>query len=115
MRKKNPKNKNVYVIELDITLLPTGKMRDVFEKANPNRDLGKPCVYVGRTGLSPEERFAKHKNGLKNGKGYVTRFGVKLLPGLYRHENPLSWDEVQKREVQLAEELREKGYGVWQK
>ena len=40
MRKKNLKNKNVYMVELDITLIPKGKMREVFEKANPNRDGG---------------------------------------------------------------------------
>jgi hypothetical protein len=28
---------------------------------NPNRNPKKPCMYVGMTGLKPEERFANHK------------------------------------------------------
>jgi hypothetical protein len=29
--------------------------------ANLKHDVKKPCVYVGTTGLSPEERFPNHK------------------------------------------------------
>ena len=31
---------------------------------NPNRRLDKPCLYVGYTVHTPEERFAQHKNGV---------------------------------------------------
>lgn len=31
--------------------------------ANPDRDPAKPCVYVGMTGLDPQERFKNHKRG----------------------------------------------------
>lgn len=47
---------NVYVL-----LLAPAAVR----AANPNRRRGKPCVYVGMTGLTPEERFANHKGGIK--------------------------------------------------
>ena len=46
---------HVYVIELhkDVLLEPR------FRKNNPGYIEGKPCVYVGMTGLSPDERFDK--------------------------------------------------------
>ena len=47
---------NVYVVLLEP---PAGKLRRV-RAANPNRDPGKPCVYVGMSGLPPGERFANH-------------------------------------------------------
>ena len=52
---------NVYVIELDGAVLNHRRFRE----ANPNRDMLKPCVYVGCTGLSPEKRFAKLKEGIQ--------------------------------------------------
>jgi hypothetical protein len=36
-----------------------------FKKANPGYITGKPCVYVGMTGLDPDMRFDKHKAGVK--------------------------------------------------
>ena len=113
--KKNMRNKYVYVVKLDSSVLKGEKCSKDFLKANPNRDPDKLCLYVGRTGLSPEERFAKHKSAKKNGKGYVTRYGIRLLPNLYDHLNPMTWDEVQNMEIQLAKDLRAKGYSVWQK
>ena len=68
---------NVYVIELDGAVLNHARFRD----ANPNRDILKPCVYVGCTGLAPEKRFAKHKAGIR-ANSYVQRFGLRLLPRL---------------------------------
>jgi hypothetical protein len=44
---------SVYVALLDPAV---GKMRTI-RAANPDRDLKKPCVYVGMTGLTPEERL----------------------------------------------------------
>ncbi len=44
----------------------------------------RPCVYVGMTGLDPDERFDKHKAGIKSNR-FVRVYG-----------------------------LREQGYGVWQ-
>jgi hypothetical protein len=35
-----------------------------FKKCNPNYVTGKPCVYVGMTGLDPDVRFDKHKVGI---------------------------------------------------
>ncbi len=51
---------HVYVIELskDVLLEPR------FRKNNPGYVEGKPCVYVGMTGLDPDVRFDKHKAGI---------------------------------------------------
>ncbi|MEO8144885.1 MAG: hypothetical protein ABI654_11785, partial [Betaproteobacteria bacterium] len=40
---------NVYVIELDGAVLNHARFRN----ANPDRDMLKPCLYVGCTGLTP--------------------------------------------------------------
>ena len=53
---------NVYVVLLNPAV---GRLRTV-RALNPERDPGKPCVYVGMTGLTPEERFANHKAGIKD-------------------------------------------------
>ena len=71
---------NVYVVLLDPA---AGRLRNV-RAANPKRDRKKPCVYVGMTGLTPEERFANHKAGTK-AAWVVKRHGIRLLPELTGH------------------------------
>jgi len=100
---------NVYVVELDPAILNVAR----FRRANPDRDLLKPCVYVGMTGLTPEERFARHKAGIQ-ANPYVQRFGVRLLPKLYAYANPMPYEAAREMEVELAIGLQEQGYGVWQ-
>jgi hypothetical protein len=100
---------NVYVVELDPRVLNLAR----FRAANPERDMLKPCVYVGMTGLAPEDRFAKHKAGIR-ANSYVQRFGVRLLPKLYAYANPMPYEAARDMEVELAIALREEGYAVWQ-
>ena len=100
---------NVYVIELDGRVLNHTRFRN----ANPNRDMLKPCVYVGCTGWSPEKRFEKHKAGIQ-ANSYVQRYGVRLLPALYAYANPMPYDAARDMEVELAIALQEEGYAVWQ-
>ena len=100
---------NVYVIELDGRVLNHAR----FRAANPNRDITKPCVYVGCTGWSPEERFEKHKAGIQ-ANSYVQRYGLRLLPKLYAYANPMPYDAARDMEVELAIALQEEGYAVWQ-
>jgi hypothetical protein len=100
---------SVYVVELDPRVLNSAR----FRKANPERDLLKPCVYVGMTGLTPEERFAKHKAGVRANR-FVQDYGVRLLPRLYAYANPMPYEAAREMEVELAIALREEGYGVWQ-
>jgi hypothetical protein len=98
---------NVYVVLLEPA---AGKLRSV-RAANPNRDSKKPCVYVGTTGLEPEERFANHKAGIK-AASVVKRHGIRLLPELYAHLNPMPFEAAAQMEMDLAEDLRRAGYTV---
>ena len=100
---------NVYVIELDGRVLNHAR----FRAANPNRDITKPCVYVGCTGLTPEKRFATHKAGIQANR-YVQDYGIRLLPKLYAYANPMPYDAARDMEVELAIALQEEGYAVWQ-
>jgi predicted GIY-YIG superfamily endonuclease len=101
---------NLYVVLLDPAVLHHKRFRD----ANPRHDPAKPSVYVGRTGLSPEDRFAKHKQGIK-ANGYVRRYGIRLLPELYRRFRNMPRAEADRMEGRLATMLRRHGYAVWQK
>jgi predicted GIY-YIG superfamily endonuclease len=78
---------------------------------NPKGD-GRAGYYVGMTGLTPEQRFENHKAGIK-AAGVVRRFGVRLVPKLYAHLNPMSFAEALAMEVRLADELRAAGYQVF--
>lgn len=78
---------------------------------NPRRD-GKAGYYVGMTGLTPEERFANHKAGIKS-SGVVKRCGERLVPRLYQHLNPMTYEEAVAAEPRLAEELAALGYNVF--
>jgi hypothetical protein len=98
---------NVYVALLDPSVR---RIRRVLAE-NPRLDPAKPCVYVGMTGLAPEERFANHKAGIK-GAWVVKRFGLRLLPELYAHLNPMPFEAAARMEIDLAEDLRREGYTV---
>jgi len=104
-----PRHYHVYVVELSPDVL--GHAR--FVRANPGYVPGKPCVYVGMTGLDPDVRFDKHKAGIQANR-YVAEFGLRLLPELYELYNPLTYDEARSLEVELGIDLREGGFGVWQ-
>src|SRR5512136_957108 len=106
--KSQPKeHHHVYVVLLDSA---AGKLRKV-RAENPRRDPKKPCVYVGMTGLDPEERFANHKQGIKSAS-MVKRYGLRLLPELYAHLNPMPFEAAAQMEQDLAEDLRRAGYTV---
>ena len=100
---------HVYVVELSKEVLNEKR----FMNANPGYIVGKPCVYVGMTGLNPDLRFDKHKAGIQANR-YVLQFGLRLLPEIYEAYNPMSYDDARDMEVELAIDLREGGYGVWQ-
>lgn len=52
-----PRNRNIYVIELDDAV----RARRKFVAANPDCRLDKPCLYVGSTGGGTHQR-----SGLRN-------------------------------------------------
>ena len=100
---------HVYVIELspDVLLEPR------FRKRNPGYVDGKPCVYVGMTGLDPDVRFDKHKAGIQ-ANAYVRKYGLRLLPDLYEGFNPMAYPDAVEREIEVGIDLRSAGFGVWQ-
>jgi hypothetical protein len=64
------------------------------------------------TGLKPEERLANHKAGIKSAR-VVQRYGVRLVPTLYEHLNPMTYRDAVRMEVELAESLRKRGFQVF--
>ena len=94
-RKKPPGHHNVYVVYL----------------RNPKGD-GKAGYYVGMTGLTPEERFSNHKAGIKAAR-IVQKYGERLVPVLYEHLNPMSYEDALRIEEQLADSLRKRGFQVF--
>lgn len=98
---------SVYVVLLDAA---AGRLRKI-QAANPLRNPKKPCVYVGMTGLPPKKRFANHKAGIK-AASVVKRHGLRLLPELFAHLNPMPYAAAVQMEKGLAEDLRLSGYTV---
>jgi hypothetical protein len=105
--KQRQHHHHVYVVLLDRAVSKIRKVR----AENPSRDSKKPCVYVGMSGLKPEERFANHKSGIK-AASVVRRYGIRLLPELYAHLNPMPFEAAVEMEKDLAEDLRRAGYTV---
>jgi len=100
---------NVYVVELAPAVLADRR----FRRRNPGYVEGQPCVYVGMTALAVAARFANHKRGHK-GNAFVLKHGTRLLPELFAHLNPMPYEAALTMERELAEDLRQEGYGVWQ-
>jgi len=67
-------------------------------------------LYVGQTARDPDWRFDQHKAGYKASSA-VRRFGVRLLPELVQHLNPLRQWESLDLEAALAEAFRVAGIG----
>ena len=99
--------RNVYVI----LLKPDAANHPRVLRQNPKRHPSKPCVYVGMTGLTADQRFANHKNGHRS-SWVVKRYWDRLLPELYEHLNPMPYDAAMQMERDLAEDLRNEGYTV---
>ena len=59
-------------------------------------------LYVGQTSRDPDLRFDQHKAGYKS-SGAARRFGVRLLPDLVEHLNPMRAWEALELEAALAE------------
>ncbi len=98
---------NVYVVLLSNAV---AKHPSIL-RLNPKRDPLKPCVYVGMTGLPVDHRFENHRNGYKSA-WVVRKYGVRLMPELYEHLNPMPFEAAVQMEAELAEDLRAAGYTV---
>src|SRR5690242_20112363 len=97
---ENAHHHSVYVVLLDDAV---AKHRFVL-RLNPKRNANKPCVYVGMTGLPVEHRFENHRNGYKSAR-VVEKYGVKLLPELFAHLNPMPFEAAAQMEKDLTEDL----------
>ena len=65
-------------------------------------------LYVGQTSRDPDLRFDQHKAGYK-ASGATRRFGVRLLPDVVAHLNPMRRWEALDLEEALAEAFRAAG------
>ena len=100
--------------------------KEKFREANPDYETGQPCVYVGMTGKTIEERYEEHTNprnkNYKKGSKWMKKHGVRgfseaLAIDLLSHPNisreTLTFGEALQNEKLYAEWLRSKGFGVW--
>jgi predicted GIY-YIG superfamily endonuclease len=78
---------------------------------NPTGD-GRAGYYVGMTGLPVEQRFQNHKQGVKSSR-VVRKYGMRLVPRLYQHLNPMPYARAKEMEITLADSLRKRGYVVF--
>ena len=100
----------VYVVLLDDQVSNVRR----FSSANPSHQIGKPCLYVGMTGLDPDTRFDKHKAGIK-ANSYVQKYGLRLAPEFVADLlQPMSYEDARYLEVDVAIKLKEQGFAVWQ-
>jgi len=100
----------IYVIQLDEKVWKKPKMK----KRNPNRRFDKPCVYVGYSFHTPEERYRQHMSG-QNDSAMVRDYGLCLREDLYRNARVShSPEKAQAMEAHWAGRLRRRGFGVWE-
>jgi predicted GIY-YIG superfamily endonuclease len=72
------------------------------------RGAGRSGLYVGQTSRDPDWRFDQHKSGYKASSA-ARRFGVRLLPTLVAHLNPMMGWESLDIEATLADAFRASG------
>lgn len=99
---------SVYAVELD----PSVWTHRAFRDRNPGGASG-GCLYVGVTGLSPEDRLARHRAGTQSGR-FVRTHGVRLRLDLVEGYANLPYRIAARMEPRLAAWLRAQGFAVWQ-
>jgi hypothetical protein len=99
---------SVYVVLIDPEAVKTPQIK----RRNPKRDPVKPCVYVGLTRLRVD-RYYDYR-GVKATPATWTpkKIGIRLMPELYEHLNPMPFERAVHRAEKLAEDLRAEGYTV---
>ena len=100
---------SVYAIRLDKEIYKNAR----FARANPLYDPRKPCLYIGSTALTPEQRYENHLTK-KSGSKWVKEFG----DGLYLAKTDKQPKHTNRRDAEFAEfifamRLRRRGYGIW--
>lgn len=99
---------SIYAIELDRAVWNHRAFRD----RNPGGAVG-GCLYIGVTGLTPEERFERHRAGTQSGR-FVRTHGVRLRLDLVEGFDRLPYRIAARMEPKLAAWLRAQGFAVWQ-
>ncbi|MEO5822800.1 MAG: DUF3553 domain-containing protein [Vicinamibacteraceae bacterium] len=99
---------SVYAIELD----PRVRKNRAFRDRNPG-GAGGGCLYIGVTGLTPEERFERHRAGTQSAR-LVHAHGVRLRLDLVEGFSRLPYRIAVDMEPRLAAWLRAQGFAVWQ-
>lgn len=105
-----PRKYSLYIIELDEAVRKVKR----FAEANSTSAPRKPCLYIGQTALSPEERFTNHLEGKKASrlvKEYGRRLRMDLLPDLAQAAG--TREEAEAQEAKLAVTLRTAGFAIW--
>src|SRR4029077_19614190 len=99
---------SVYVVLLNPEVLNIPQVR----RRNPKRDPLKPCVYVGLSGLRVDRCFDFHMVDAIPDTWPSRKYGIRLMPELYEHLNPMPFEKAVHRAEKLAEDLRAEGYTV---
>jgi predicted GIY-YIG superfamily endonuclease len=99
---------SVYAIELDRGVWK----KRAFRERNPG-GAASGCLYIGVTGLTPEERFERHRTGRQSGR-FVRAHGVRLRLDLVEGFSRLPYRIAACMEPRLAAWLRAQGFAVWQ-
>lgn len=81
-----------------------------FSEANKSANRELTPYYIGSTGIPVNERFAKHKAGVKHNK-YVHQYGK----GVSQESKHSTWDLAHAAEKALANKLRAEGHPIYQK
>ena len=119
----------VYAVRLDFF----GKLSEGDQKRlvqdNPQANKKAPVFYVGQTNLQAWQRYEKHRNGHKAGRGWVEKYGQHLITvdewepdfgvALPKKTIKAAWELARRskadpieREKAVAELLRAQGYYV---
>ena len=99
---------SVYAVELD----PAVWKNRAFRERNPGGAAG-GYLYVGVTGLTPEERFERHRAGTQSGR-FVRAHGLRLRLDLVEGFSRLPYRIAACMEPKVAAWLRAQGFAVWQ-
>ena len=83
-----------------------------FRDRNPG-GAASGCLYIGVTGLAPEERFERHRADTQSAR-FVRTHGTRLRLDLVEGYSRLPHRIAAYMEPRLAAWLRAQGFAVWQ-
>ena len=99
---------SVYVVLLNPEVVNVPQIK----RRNRTRDPLKPCLYVGLTGLRVDRCFDYRRAGAIADTWPSHKYGIRLMPELYDHLNPMPYEKALHMARKLAADLRAEGYTV---